>query len=402
VTGIRLLQGIRVVSLEQYISGPYCTQILADAGAEVIKVERPGSGDPRRWYDPKRGTDDDFISGGFASYNRGKKSVCLELTDDSDNLAFGELLGTADVLVSNLRPGGLARNGWPIERLRVDFPALIVCEITGFGTSGGPYAAWPAFDSVIQAMSGLSSLLGESPQSPPGLAPMGTIDMLSGIWAALGVLAALVGRTTTGAGAHIDTAMYDVGASLVERPLALYEFTGEVTQRGADDFSPVGAFRAGDGGWISIVIPTDEMWRRCCAVVGDPELESDPELDTVLKRSARMRDVIVPRLEAWAHDMDRYEAAGVLRAGGQPAGVVQNIDEVRRCEHLRHREFFTELDDDRAVDHDGQPLRLARTPLLFDGVGATPGRVPILGEHTQQILASLGEQKSSPTHDEVQ
>lgn len=389
MTGIRLLEGIRVVSLEQYISGPYCTAILADAGADVIKVERPGEGDPRRWYDPKRGADDDFLSGGFASYNRGKKSVCLDLGEEPDNRAFGELLATADVLVSNLRPGALARNGWPVERLHADFPALVVCEISGFGASGGPYAAWPAFDSVIQAMSGLGSLLGESPMAPPGLAPMGTMDMLSGIWAALGVLTALVGRNKTGNGTHVDTAMYDVGAALVGRPLALYEFTGEVAQRGADDFSPVGTFRAGDGGWVSIVIPTDEMWRRCCAVLGDRELAVDPNLDTVLGRASRMKDVIVPRLEAWAQDMDRYQAAKMLRDGGQPAGVVQSIDEVRHCEQLRHRGLFAELDDERAVSDNGEPLRLARTPLLFDGEGATPGRVPALGQHTQEILASL-------------
>lgn len=387
--GVRLLDGIRVVSLEQYISGPYCTAILADAGAEVIKVEKPGTGDPRRWYDPKRGPADDYLSGGFASYNRGKKSVCLDLTDAPDNLAFGELLATADVLVSNLRPGALERAGWPRERLREDFPTLVVCEISGFGATGGPYAAWPAFDSVIQAMSGLSSLIGESPDSPPGLAPMGTMDMLSGIWGALGVLSALVGRATTGRGTHVDTAMYDVGAAFVERPLALYEFTGAVASRGADDFSPVGAFRAGDGGWISIVIPTDEMWRRCCEVLGDDDLAGDPELDTVLKRAARMKDLIVPKLEAWAKDMDRYQAAGVLREGGQPAGVVQSVDEVRRCEQLRHRGLFTPLPDARAVDSDGAPLLLARTPLLFDGEGAGPGRVPGLGEQTREILDAI-------------
>lgn len=384
--GIELLDGIRVVSLEQYISGPYCTQILADAGAEVIKIERPGVGDPRRWYDPKRGNDDDFLSGGFAPFNRGKKSVCLDLTDASDNAAFGELLASADVLISNLRPGALARNGWSTARLRKEFPSLVFCEITGFGSSGGPFAAWPAFDSVIQAMSGLSSLLGESPDAPPGLAPMGTLDMLSGIWASVGILTALVGRATSGEGAHIDTSMYDVGAALVQRPLALYEFTGEVPTRGSDEFSPVGAFRAGDGGWISIVIPTDEMWRRCCEVLGEPSLVADPDLDTVVKRAARMKDTIVPLLESWARDMDRFQAVERLREGGQPAGVVHSVADVRNSEQLRHRGLFTVLDDPRAVQPDGSPIRLARTPLLFDDQGAEPGPVPRLGEHNDEIL----------------
>ncbi|MGI3224280.1 CoA transferase [Streptomyces sp. GTA36] len=152
--GLRLLDGIRVVSLEQFIAAPYCTQMLADAGAEIIKVERPVTGDPRRWYDPKVGPDDDYISGGFASYNRGKKSVELNLADADDRRAFEELLATADVLVSNLRPGSLERQGLAPEELRERFPRLVICEISGFGTTGGPYAKWPAFDSVIQGMSG--------------------------------------------------------------------------------------------------------------------------------------------------------------------------------------------------------------------------------------------------------
>ncbi len=156
---ITLLAGIRVVSLEQYIGAPYCTSLLADAGAEVIKVEQPGHGDPRRDYDPRRGAGEETISGGFASYNRGKRSVAIDIStpEGADDLA--RLLGTADVLVSNLRPGALGRRGFDRERLSRDFPRLVTCEISGFGQTG-PYAQWPAFDSVIQGMSGLSSLMG--------------------------------------------------------------------------------------------------------------------------------------------------------------------------------------------------------------------------------------------------
>src|SRR5690606_18077485 len=171
---VKLLNGIRVVSLEQYIGAPYCTSMLADAGAEVIKVEQPGRGDPRRAYDPRRGEGDDALSGGFASYNRGKRSVCIDITTPEGAAELDQLLATADVLVSNLRPGALARRGFGQERLRGDFPALVICEISGFGQTG-PYSAWPAFDSVIQGMSGLSSLLGASPDEAPQLAPMGTM-----------------------------------------------------------------------------------------------------------------------------------------------------------------------------------------------------------------------------------
>ncbi|MFI6532706.1 CaiB/BaiF CoA transferase family protein [Nonomuraea sp. NPDC050547] len=382
--GLRLLRDIRVVSLEQFIAAPYCTQLLADAGAEIIKIERPGTGDPRRRYDPKLGPDDDYISGGFASYNRGKKSVELNLSFEDDRRIFHELLRSADVLVGNLRPGSLERQGLAPALLLERHPHLVVCEISGFGGSGGPYTSWPAFDSVIQGMSGLSSLIGDA-DGPPGLAPMGTMDLLAGVYAALGILTALVARVSTGRGAHVDAAMYDIGAAFLERPLTLHEYTGEVPGRGVDRFSPVGAFRAGDGAWVSIVIPTDEMWRRCCVALGDPGLETDPELDTTLKRAEHMSDRIVPLLEEWAKDKDRHEAVAALRAAGQPAGVVQTIADVRACPQLAHRGLFAPLDDERALRADGSVLRLPRLPLLFDGQGARPGGVPRLGADNDEF-----------------
>lgn len=377
---VTLLAGIRVVSLEQYIGAPYCTSILADAGAEVIKIEIPGVGDPRRAYDPQRVDADGVLSGGFASYNRGKKSIELDLTTPGGLARLGELLSVSDVLVSNLRPGSLSKFGLDRATCAERFPALVVCELSGFGQTG-PYAAWPAFDSVIQAMSGLSSLLGDSPDAEPGLAPMSTMDVLGGVYAAVGILTALVGRQRTGRGTHVDASMYDIGAAFLERPLTLHEFTGAVPMRGADRFSPVGSFRAGDGGWVSMVIPTDEMWRRCCVAIGRTDLTTAPELDTVLKRAERMHDLVIPALEAWAADLTRSEAARILREAGQPAGVVQTIDEVRGDPHLAERGLFQPVEDPRATHADGSPFRLPRLPLLFDGVGAQPGPIPALGEN---------------------
>ncbi|MDO7881553.1 CaiB/BaiF CoA transferase family protein [Salinibacterium soli] len=386
---IRLLEGIRVVSLEQYIGAPYCTGLLADAGAEVIKVEAPGAGDPRRSYDPLRRDAEGTLSGGFASYNRGKRSVELDLKTDEGRAGLDRLLETADVLVSNLRPGSLPRFGLGRDEVRERFPRLVVCELSGFGQTG-PYAAWPAFDSVIQAMSGLSSMLGESPESPPGLAPMATMDLLGGVYAALGILAALVGRQRTGVGVHIDASMYDIGAAFLERPLTLHEFTGDVPTRGRDRFSPVGSFRARDG-WVALVIPTDEMWRRCCEAIGRPELATDPRLDTVLKRAERMPDLVTDVLEEWAADLTKEEAARILRDGGQPAGVVQSIAEVRADPHLAARGLFQPVDDPRAVNPDGTTLSLPRLPLLFDGTAPVPGPIPALGADTDDLL---GEERS--------
>ncbi len=386
---VSLLAGIRVVSIEQYIGAPYCTGLLADAGAEVIKVEIPGVGDPRRRYDPLRTDDNGSLSGGFASYNRGKKSVELDLTTEAGRTRLHELLVVSDVLVSNLRPGALSKFGLGRHDVPSRFPRLVVCEISGFGQTG-PYAAWPAFDSVIQAMSGLSSLLGPSADEPPGLAPMATMDILGGVYAAVGILAALVGRQRTGLGTHVDASMYDIGTAFLERPITLHEFTGEVPMRGKDRYSPVGSFRAGDGGWVSIVIPTEEMWRRCCTAIGRPELATDERLDSVLKRADRMDDLIIPTLEEWASGIDRHEAARMLREGGQPAGVVQTIDEVRSDPHLAERGLFQPVDDSRARNADGSTLALPRLPLLFDGIAPIPGPIPALGENTNDAFRQEG------------
>lgn len=381
MVGLTLLQGIRVISLEQFIAGPYCTSLLADAGATVTKVERPGSGDPRRGYDPKIGEGADALSGGFASYNRGKRSVALSLDTPEGVAALEQLLADADVLVCNLRPGSLARMGLAPGDLRARFPRLVICEITGFGATGGEAAEWPAFDSVIQGMSGLASLIGDS-DGPPTLAPMGTTDLLTAVYSAVGILMALVQRARTGEGSLVDVAMFDITAAFLERPLTLHEFTGEVPSRGVDRFSPVGLFRSGDGGWLSIVIPTDDMWRRCATAMGRPELTGHPELDTVLKRADRMQDLIVPMLEEWAAVLTREEAAAALRVAGQPVGVVQDVAEVRSHPQLAHRELFVPMVEAGAVGPSGEALRLPRLPLLFDGERAAPGPVPRLGEHT--------------------
>ena len=391
-----LLSGIRVLTLEQFIAGPYCTSLLADAGAEVIKIERPGTGDPRRSYDPRLTNpahEDDYVSGGFASYNRGKRSVELDLASETGASHFRELLSTADALVSNLRPGTLARLGHAVEHMRREHPRLIVCEISGFGTTDGPYASWPAFDSVIQGMSGLASLQQDA-SGRPALAPMGSMDILAGVYAAFGIVTALAGRARTGVGSHVDAAMYDIGAAFLERPLTLQEFTGRTPVAGADDFSPVGTFRTGDGGWVSIVIPTDEMWRRCCIAVGRPEWERDPDLDTVLKRAERMTSHILPMLEQWAADKDRFSAVAALQAAGQPAGVVQTVADVRNCPQLAHRGLFAPFVDRHVPE--GRDFRLARSPLLFDGQGALPGPVPDLGQDNEDVLGSDSSASERP------
>ncbi|MEV5072699.1 CoA transferase [Microbacterium sp. LMI12-1-1.1] len=377
---MRLLEGTRVLSLEQYIAGPYCTSLLADAGAEVIKVEQPGIGDPRRHYEPRTPDHEPDINAGYVPYNRGKKSIELDVRSPGGLAAFEELLGTADVLVCNLRPNFLQSAGLDPVRLRNRYPRLIVCEITGFGATPGPQREWPAFDSVIQASAGLSGLLGDDPNGAPLLAPMSTMDMLAGLYAALGILMALQGRERSGEGVHVDTSMHDVGAAFLMRPLTLFEFTGVAPTRGSDAHSPVGAFLAGDGRWVSIVIPTQQMWERTCTVIGRDDLLSDPELLTNEARAAAMRTRIIPALEEWADSMDADAAARALRDAGQPAGVVSTIEQVRHDPRLASRGLFVDVGEGK------EEIRVPRLPILFDGQGADVVSIAGLGHHTEEIL----------------
>lgn len=383
------LQGVRVLSLEQYVAGPYCTSLLADAGAEVIKLEQPAGGDPRRSYAPHLVDGRPSVNAGYVPYNRGKKSVAVDIRSVEGAADLELLLATADVLVCNLRPGAMARAGFAPERLRATYPRLIVCEISGFGVTEGERAEWPAFDSVIQATSGLSSLIG-SAAGPPELAPMSTMDMLAGIYGALGILMALQGRERTGEGTHIDASMQDVGAAFLMRPLALHEFTGEVPTRGADRHSPVGVFTAGDGREVSLVIPTDDMWRRTCAAIERFDLLEDAALSTNAGRSTHMTDRIIPALARWAHGLTAEAAADALRASGQPAGVVASIADVRADSRLAERELFVGIDgfDDR--------IRVPRLPLLFDGGFQVPTVIVELGHDTADVLDPLRRPHREP------
>ncbi|HYM95696.1 MAG TPA: CoA transferase [Candidatus Sulfotelmatobacter sp.] len=380
------LQGVRVLGLEHYISGPWCSQILADAGAEVIKIERPGVGDPRRAYDPYFERDGVRVSGGFVSYNRNKKSLALDITKPEGREIFLTLVDSADVIVENMRPGLMEKNGLTYAVLQARNPRLVYCAISGFGRTPdrkGPYAEWPAFDSVIQAMAGLASLIGER-DGPPMLAPSGIVDLLTGTYAAIGVLLALLQRGITGRGQFVDVAMYDVTVAILERPLMIQEWTGRTPMRGMDEFAPVGMFRCKDGGYVALIIPTDEMWQRCCRAIGRDDLARRDDLGTVLQRSKAMKTVIIPELERWASDKRREQACEILRAAGQPAGLVETIADVHDSPQVAARGLLVPIDDPVTG-----PVRHPRMPVLFSDYQPEHRRTPRLGEHTSDVLGEL-------------
>jgi CoA:oxalate CoA-transferase len=381
------LAGTRVLALEHFIAGPWCSQVLADAGAEVIKVERPGIGDPRRQYDPLIEWEGERVSGGFASYNRNKKSIALDIMDSGARDVFLRLVEEADVIVENMRPGLMERAGLPYETLAECCPRLVYCAISGFGRRPdrqGPYSNWPAFDPIVQAVGGLASLIGER-DGPPLLAPAGSTDLLAGTWAAMGVMLALLERATTGRGQFLDVAMYDVTVAFLGRPLMIQDWVGTTMSRGLDVFTPVGLFRCADSGYVAIIIPTEDLWKKTCMGIGREDLLGREDLQTNLQRSEAMNAVIVPALEDWASGKDRHAACRSLIEVGVPAGMVQTVDEVYRCPHLQAREMFVTIDDPVPG-----PRRYPRFPVLFSDFEPRYERSPRLGEHTEAVLGGIG------------
>lgn len=380
---MRPLDGVRVLELGQYIAAPYCAMMLADLGAEVIKIERPEVGDPRRSYDPLMESSTGAMSGGFLSYNRNKKSVTIELATEAGRYEYLELADTADVVIENLRPGAVDRLGIGYETLRQRNSRLIYCAISGYGrlqTHRGEYADRPAFDTAIQAMGGMMAVTGE-----PGGAPLPTVtgfaDVYTAVHGAVGVLAALAGREKSGTGAFVDQSMYDSIASLLERELMLFDFTGQDRVRGVDRYSPLGALRASDG-YVALILPTEEMWHRLCRAIRRPDLMDHPDLKTTVGRAENFTSVIRPEAEKWTAMHSRREIVDLFASFGLPAGEAQTIEEVYNCPHLSSRHMFLDITD----EHAGR-RRMIRTPILIEGYDEpATASAPALGEHNGEIL----------------
>ena len=380
------LEGVRVVALEQYISGPYCTMWLADAGAEVIKVERPDGGDPRRVFMPQRqGDNGESVSGGFFSFNRNKKSVTLDLRSDEGIEAYRQLVATADVVVENLRPGAVDKLGIGYADLTADRDDLVYAAISGYGrTEGLPFAGRPAFDAAILGMSGITHVTGGSADRPPELPMYGLADMTTGILAGYQILMSLFDRERTGQGRLIDVSMYDTMVALNERPLMHHAFTGKVITRGPDAFqAPMGAYECADG-FISLVVPNDLMWRRVAACIGRPELADDPAPATGAARAADP-DSYLPAMTAWLRERTRAQAVAELEAAGVPVGIVQDSSDIAACPHLEARGMFV-----RVQDPDIGEVRMPHAPFALSDSAPVPARsVPHLGADNEEILGAL-------------
>ncbi len=383
------LGGLRVVDLTRMLSGPFCTMLLGDHGAEVIKVET-FEGDTSRSHGPYREDDPERRMGGyFQSVNRNKRSIAVNLKAPSGREILRRLIATADVVVENFRPGVMERLGLGYEALAAENPKLVYAAIRGFGdprSGESPYTDWPAYDVVAQAMGGLIGVTGFGPDSPVKIGP-GIGDIFPGTMAALGISMALRHAALTGRGQFLDVAMYDSILALCERIVYQHSFAGVTPApegNGHPLFAPFGLFPAADG-WVAIACPNDYFFRDLAAAMGRPELAEDERMATKAARG-RNRALVNEAVSAWTATRTKRELSGLL-GGRVPFGPVNTVADIVADPHVRARGMLAE------VEHPGseRPSVVVGTPIRFS---ATPGgvhrRAPFLGEDTGAILDELG------------
>jgi crotonobetainyl-CoA:carnitine CoA-transferase CaiB-like acyl-CoA transferase len=376
------LAKVRVLDLTRALSGPFCSMILGDLGADVVKVEPLPDGEMIRSWGPFH----DGIGVFFLSVNRNKRSLAVDFRSEQGRALVAELAAGADVLVENFKPGSTSAMGLDYPTLKARNPRLIYASITGFGSTG-PYGTWPGFDQIAQGMSGLMSISG-FPDGEPTRVGLPIGDMLAGMWAAIGVNAALASRHVTGEGQKVDTSLLAglVGMLCVQgqRYLSLEE----VACRAGNDHPviyPYGAFTASDAP-INLAAPTQPMWMTLCRILDLEELATDPDFHDNSARS-RNRDALRERMNERLRTRPALEWSRELIAAGIPAGPIYSLDQVFADPQVQHCNMV------ETVQHPSiGPLRQLSSPLRMPGLesGAVRTHPPLLGEHSAQVLADYG------------
>ena len=374
------LDGIRVIDLTRVLSGPFCTMLLGDMGADVIKIEPP-KGDPVR----AQGTLRDGQSAYFAGFNRNKRSVVLDLYTDGGRQVLRRLLSDADVLVENFRPGTLDKMGLSAVELERLNPRLIVASVNGFGSTG-PYVDRPAFDFIAQAMSGFMSVNGE-PDGPPMRAAPPLSDLIAGLYAAFGIASALVGRHRTGRGQSVEVAMVNGLVSMMAYLASEYFVTGQVPPRTGNDHPlvyPYGLFRCADG-QIAVANSHDEILRRFLETLDLGWVMDDPRYDTNARRMQR-RDDLRRLIDSRMEGETRAHWLAILNRAGVPCGVVQDLAQVFSDPQIAAQQMVLD-----APWQDGATSRVLGFPVKLGDTPCTIHRpVPQLGGSTRTILAEAG------------
>jgi crotonobetainyl-CoA:carnitine CoA-transferase CaiB-like acyl-CoA transferase/sulfur carrier protein ThiS len=376
------LDGVKVLDLTRALAGPYCTLMLGDQGADVIKVELPGTGDEtREWMPPAIGG----ISAYYLAINRNKRSVTVDLKHPEGKRVLERLIERSDVLVENFSPGTLARLGFPDERVRGINRRTIVCHVSGFGQDG-PGRAWPAYDLIVQGMGGIMSLTGE-PGSEPVMVGVPQADMVAGMFAAFAVVAALHARERTGEGQVIDATMIGGQVAMLSRQAARYFADGTVPRPEGNihaSIVPYQTFRASDG-HVNVGVANNALFERFCRAIDLEELLADPRFADNPSRVAH-RTELVPVLERRIAQLTKAEVVRRLREADVPVGPINALDEVFADPVIRHLGLIAEVDHPTAgrVRAPGIPVRLSGTP------ASVRRHPPLLGEHTDEVLAELG------------
>ncbi|MBI4507011.1 MAG: CoA transferase [Chloroflexi bacterium] len=384
----RPLQGLRVLDLTQMAAGPFCTMLFADAGADVIKIERPGTGDLMREFGPFRpGMDALRLGGGIFRFSRNKRSIALDLRSPAGQDLLRELVKHADVVWENYAPGTMERFGLGYAQLREVNPRIIYAAISGFGHADiyeSPYGQRAAYDLIAQALSGLMDITGQRDGPPTAV---GTIigDLVPALYCTIGVLMALRMREITGQGQLVDVAMYDAMAALCERPAMTYALTGEATSRGGETIAgPYDIYRARDG-YVAIAAAPSTSWTSLCKAIGREDLMSDPRLATPGDRARCDESVLRPILEGWLAERGKVEASDYLGERGVAAAPVQTVAEMMACPHIAARRMVLTMEHPvvGAVRIMGNPVKMSAVP------EPEARRVPDVGEHTDEVLREV-------------
>jgi itaconate CoA-transferase len=374
------LSGLTVITLEHAIAAPFCTRQLADLGARVIKVERPGSGDFARAYDHRtRG-----LASHFVWTNRSKESLTLDLKQPAALEVLAELIARADVLVQNLAPGAAARMGLSWDTLHAKYPGLIVCDISGYGADG-PYRDKKAYDLLIQSEAGFLSVTGTPDE--PCKAGNSVADIAAGMYAYTGILSALLQRNRTGTGSHVEVSMLEALGEWMGFPM-YYAYDGQHPpgRNGAAHATiyPYGPFRAGDGKVVMLGLQNEREWKVFCDIVlQSPELAADPRFDANVRR-VENRSVLKEVIEARFADLAAENVIARLDEARIANAAVNEVGDLWTHPQLRARERF------RSIDSPAGPLQALLPPATVDSFDARMDAVPALGEHSVNILRELG------------
>ena len=384
------LEGIRVIDLTRILAGPFSTMLMADMGADIIKVEQPGTGDPARGNGPFLSRDgaessEQQFSTYFMSINRGKRSIAIDLSKPKGREVLLKLAETADVLIENFRPGAMQKLGLDYEAVKARNPRIVMCSVSGFGQSG-PYAHRPALDVIVQGMGGMLSITGEPGRGPvrPG-ASIG--DITSALFATIAIQSALLERHNSGEGQYIDISMLDCQVAIMENAFMRYFTLGQTPQRIGTrhpSSTPFQAFQTADGHVVvAIMGGSTDQWPLFCAAIDHVELIDDERYTTGWSRTQHY-DELIPVIEEVMRQKTTSEWVELLSDIGVPVGPVQDIAEVANDPQVNHREMFVELPHPvlGQVKFTGNPIKMSRTP-------SGPRRVPPqLGEQTSEVLTA--------------